>query len=145
MSLHRYFKISSKLPDPNGPLSKKVPLEAIKEANRSVEVATQDTSSDASGSSKEGRGTYMKFTPVQQAQVAKYAVENGNKVAIHHYSKEFCSDIKESTTSTWKSKYLEELRKRHKSRKYAELGEIVVSSLPSLKRGRPLYSGRHTG
>ena len=41
MSLHRYFKISSKLPDPNGPLSKEVPSEAIKEANKSVERATK--------------------------------------------------------------------------------------------------------
>lgn len=55
----------------------------------------------------------MKFTPVQQAQVAKYAVENGNKAAIRHYNKEFRSDIKESMISTWKLKYLEELRMRH--------------------------------
>ena len=74
----------------------------------------------------------MKFTPVQQAQVAKYAVENGNKAVIRHYSKEFRSDIKESMISTWKSNYLEELRKLHKSGKYAESGEFVVSSLPSL-------------
>ena len=52
----------------------------------------------------------MKFTLVQQAQVAKYTVENGNKAAVRHYSKEFCSDIKDSMISTWKSKYLEELR-----------------------------------
>ena len=133
MSLHQYFKISSKLPDPNGPLSKEVPSEHIKEANRSIEAATQDTSSGTSGGAKRGRGTYIKFTPVQQAQVAKYAVENGNKAAICHYSKEFHSDIKESMLSTWKSKYLEELRKHHKSEKYAESGEIVISSLLSLK------------
>ena len=63
----------------------------------------------------------MKFTPVQQAQVAKYAVEIGNKAAIHHYSKEFRSVIKECTISTWKSKYLEELRKCHKSGKYCSI------------------------
>ena len=34
MSLHRYFKISSKLPDPNGPLSKEVPSEAIKKQTK---------------------------------------------------------------------------------------------------------------
>ena len=58
-------------------------------------MATQDTSSGTSGGAKRGSGTYMKFTPVQQAQVAKYVVENGNKAAIRHYSKEFCSDIKD--------------------------------------------------
>ena len=95
MSLHRYFKISSKLPDPNWPLSKEVPSEAIKEANRRVEVATQDTSLGTSGGAKPGSGTYMKFTLVQQVRVAMYAVENGNKATIHRYSKEFCSDIKD--------------------------------------------------
>jgi len=76
MALHRYFKISSKPQDPNGPLSETVPSEAIKEANRIVEESTQN------GSTKRGRGTYLKFTPIQQAQAAKYAVENGNQAAI---------------------------------------------------------------
>jgi len=42
MALHRYFKISSKLPDPNGPLSETVPSEpkVMKEANRIVEEST---------------------------------------------------------------------------------------------------------
>ena len=29
------------------------------------------------------------FTPTQQAQAAKYAVENGNQAAIRRYSKEY--------------------------------------------------------
>ena len=65
MSLHRYFKISSKLPDPNGPLSKEVPLEAIKEANKIVERATKNIGTSECGGGKRGRGAYMKFTPVQ--------------------------------------------------------------------------------
>ena len=62
MSLHRYFKISSKLPDPNGPLSKEVPSEAIKEANKSVESATKNIGTSECGGGKRGRGAYMKFT-----------------------------------------------------------------------------------
>ena len=43
MSVHRYLmKISSKLPDPNGPLSKEMPAEAIKAANDSIEEATRN-------------------------------------------------------------------------------------------------------
>jgi len=97
MALHRYFKISSKLPDPNGPLSETIPSEVIKEANRIVEESTQN------GSTKRGREMYLKFTLIQQVQAAKYAIENGNQAAIHRYSKEFCAEIKESTLSTWKS------------------------------------------
>ena len=141
MSLHGYFKISSKLPDPNGPLSKEVPSEAIKEANKSVERATKNIGTSECGGGKRGRGAYMKFTPVQQAQVAKYAVENGNQAAIRHYSKEFCAEVKKSTLSTWKLKYLEEIRKCHNNGEYDKSGEIVVSSLPSYKRGRPLLVG----
>ena len=135
MALHRYFKISSKLPDPNGPLSETIPSEAIKEANKIVEQSTQNAST------KRSRGTYLKFTPIQQAQAAKYAVENGNKAAIRRYSKEFCAEIKESTLSTWKCKYLNEIKERHKEGAYDKSGEIVVSSLPSKKRGRPLLLG----
>ena len=129
MSLHRYFKISSKLPDPNGPLSETIPSETIKEANKSMEQSIQNGST-----LKRSRGTYLKFTPVQQAQAAKYAVENGNQAAICRYSKEFCTEIKESTLSTWKSKYLYEIKERHKEGAYDKSGEIVVSSLPSKKR-----------
>ena len=76
MALHRYFKISNKYPDPYGPLSETVPSDAIKETNKIVERYTQNAGT------KRSRGTYLKFTPIQQAQVAKYAVENGNQVAI---------------------------------------------------------------
>ena len=100
MSLHCYFKISNKLPNPNGQLSKEIPADAIKAANNSVELATKDRST----SGKQSRGKYTAFTGVQQAQMAKYAIENGNKAAIKHYSKEFRVSIKESSLSTWKSK-----------------------------------------
>ena len=81
-----------------------IPSQAIKEANEIVKQSTQN------GSTKHSRGTYLKFTLTQQAQAAKYTVENGNQAAIHRYSKEFCAEIKESTLSTWKSKYLNEKR-----------------------------------
>ena len=40
------------------------------------------------------RGTYIKLTAVQQAQIAKYAVANGNKATIRRYTKEFSTEIK---------------------------------------------------
>ena len=135
MDLHCYFKISSKLPDPNGPLSETIPSQAIKEADEIVKQSTQNDST------KHNRGTYLKFTPTQQAPAAKYAIKNGNQAAIRRYSKEFCTEIKQNTLSTWKSKYLNEIKEHHKARVYDKLGEIVVSSLLSKKRGRPLLLG----
>ena len=44
MALDRYFKISSKQPDPNGPLSEIIPSQAIKEANKIVKQSTQNGS-----------------------------------------------------------------------------------------------------
>ena len=79
MALHHYsyFKISSKLPDPNGPLTEVIPSQAIKEANEIMKQSTQN------GSTKRSRGTNLKFTPTQQAQEGKYTIENGNQAAIH--------------------------------------------------------------
>lgn len=70
----------------------------------------------------------MKFTLIQQAQAAKYIIENGNQAVICRYSKEFCAEIKESTLSTWKSKYLNKIKEHHKEGAYDKSGEIVVSS-----------------
>jgi len=71
----------SKLPDPNGPLSKEVSAEAIKAANDSVEQATNYICT----SDKQSRGKYVTFTRVQQARMAEYAIDNGNKAVIKHY------------------------------------------------------------
>ena len=75
MALDCYFKISSKQPDHNGPLSEIISSQAIKEANKIVKQSTQNGSIN---------------TLSQQAQAAaKYAVENGNQGAIRRYSKEY--------------------------------------------------------
>ena len=52
---------------------------------------------------KRSRGSYVKLTPVQQAQIAMYTLANGNKAAILRYMKEFQTEIKMSSVSTWKA------------------------------------------
>ena len=79
--------------------------------------------------------------PTQVAQAAKFAVEHGNQAAICQYSEEFCMKIKDSTLSTWKSKYCAAIKDWQREGKYAESSEITVTSLPSKKRGRPLLLG----
>lgn len=132
------FSVCSKsLPDPSGPLSSEVRPVAIESANRkvldilsSLKVTTSSVTSDES---KVSRGSYMKFTPQRKAQVAKYAIECGNRRAIQRYSKEFGVEIKESTVRSWKQKYIEERRKRSPSK--------VVEEILSCKRGYPLLLG----
>ena len=67
------FKIYNKLPDPYGPLSETVPSDVIMEANKIVEQSTQNASI------KHSRITYLKFTPIQQAQAAKYVQRSGRR------------------------------------------------------------------
>ena len=136
MALLKYFSIQSKsLPDPNSPLSSTVKPQAIESANKKVSAFLASDSSAKDDSSGPSRGPYMKFSPEQKAQVARYAMESGNKRAIIRYSKQWGVDLKESTVRTWKSKYEEELRKR----KPTELPPI--KALPNRKQGRPLLLG----
>jgi transposase-like protein len=73
----------------------------------------------------------MRFSPEQKAQVARYAVESGNKRAIIRYSKLWGVDLKESTVRTWKAKYGEELRKRK------GIDPTTIKELPSRKPTTP--------
>ena len=74
---------------------------------------------------------------MQQAQIAKYALTNGNKAAILRYTKEFQTEIKMSSVSTWKAKYVSELKRLVKSSSTSGNGskDVAVLSLPRLKRG----------
>ena len=60
-------------------------------------------------------GSYVKLTPVQQVQIVKYALTNGNKAAILRYTKEFQTEIKMNSISTWKAKYVSESKRLVKS------------------------------
>ena len=83
------------------------------------------------------RGTYLKLTEEQKAEITKYAVENGNCSAVRHFNKKFDMLIKESSVRTWVEKYKFECEKK---RKAGEM-DLSVKSLPSAKRGRPLLLG----
>ena len=109
MSLDRYFKplSSTKLPDPDGPLSRSVPPSSIRDAN---DAYIQVTSAKSQRSCK--RGSYVKLTGVQQAQISKYALSHRNKEAIRRFSKQYCVEIRGSSVSTWKAKYVVELNQK---------------------------------
>ena len=85
---------------------------------------------------KQPRGTYRKISPENQATIAQYASEHGNKAAACYFSRKLDTDIKESSVSTWKLKYLKEIKRKVKCRE-----AVVVKELPVKKRGRPLLLG----
>ena len=71
------------VPSPYGPLSSSLSPTVIKDANTAVKQCI-DLHSQATA---KPRGTYAKFTPENQAAIAKYAFLHGNKAAICHFSK----------------------------------------------------------
>ena len=129
MALYCYFQLTDSLSDTKGPLKKKLTSSTIRETNEAVRsVATKQSAK---------RGSYAKFTPEQQAEVAKYASMHGITAAQRRFSKEFETDLKESTVRTWKKKYLAEVGLK----KGAGEVDINVTSLTVKKRGRPLLLG----
>ena len=94
------FQLTHSLSDTKGPLSK-LTCSTIREANEAFRSVSTKQSVK--------RGSYAKFTPKQQAEVAKYASMHGITAAQCRYSKEFGTDLKESTVrcvpgirSTWR-------------------------------------------
>ena len=80
-----------------------------------MHTRAQSSQHTQGGEDKQSRGFYVKLTSVQQAQIAKYALANSNKAAILRYTKEFQTEIKTSSISTWKAKYVSELKHLVKS------------------------------
>ena len=116
------------LPSPNGPLADCISSETIKNANQAVVEATSKP--------PEARGTYHHVDAEMQVMIAQYACEHGNKAAMEHFTCQLGLDVKKSSVSTWKMKYLAEVKHRVK------IGEsAVVKRLPIKKRGRPLLIG----
>ena len=78
MALLKYFAKSKFLPDPNSPWSSKLKPEKIESANRKVSALLSSTGSSSTKdyeSRQRSRGSYIKFTPEQKAQVARYTLE----------------------------------------------------------------------
>ena len=137
MALYRFFKKElPEVPSPYGPLSSSLSPATIKDANVAVKQC-------ADRAATKPRGPYVKFTPEDQAAIAKYALWHGNKAAIRHFSKELGKEIKDSSVCMWKKKYSAELKRTVSKRDSDEKGEVCVKSLPVKRRGRPLLLGEN--
>ena len=96
MALFKYFKREKSLPDPQRPLSERVPPTSIEKANKEVKAISDKCGNECA--------LYMVETPERKAKVGKYTAENGMTNAIRHFSKELPS-LKESTVRGWKKDY----------------------------------------
>ena len=74
------------MPDPNGPLSMKIPSRAIELANAKVSKLTDKP---------RGHPPYSILTPAQRFKVGKRAAEHGVTVSIHAI---FCQEISQAFT-----------------------------------------------
>ena len=112
MALLKYFKKATVLPNPEGPLSDRMPSAAISAANKEVkELVVSEC--DASGSNlptRKPQGQYLSYMDEEKVRVAKRAAEFGVTSTLRYFSKEFANHpLKESTVRTWMMKIKKEL------------------------------------
>ena len=114
MSLRRYFKPANKLPtaDKAGQSAN-----VVKEVNQVVTRTLERTEASAG----KNRKYTTTFTPEDRAAIARYAAQNGNSAAVKKFKASH--NVGESS---FKKKYLEELKKQPNPGNEAE----EVTSLP---------------
>ena len=135
MALYKYFKKQEgPLPNPEGPLSSKIPSSSIRAANQEVKPLLVP---DQAVGKTQKRGQYKKYTAQEKAKVAKRAAECGVTNSIRHFASEFSTrPLNEGTVRVWVKHYKKELSVRKRGNK-----SMDVEALESKKRGRPLLLG----
>ena len=120
----RYFKKVDKNPTSNVPgLTEK----EVKRANEEVKRVIEQKSGR--------RAKYNDYTPLQRANIGKYAVEHGPTRASHYFTKVLEKDVPESTVRRLKTEYLQKL-------KLTDNEDPQVVALPKHSQGRPLLLGQ---
>ena len=99
MALYKYFKpaaaqVTGKdecpLPDPEGPLSTKVPCSSIQAANEEVRPVLLESA--GTGRSQK-RGHYKHYTADEKARIAKRAAECGVTSTVRYFSADFSDSL----------------------------------------------------
>ena len=95
------------LPDPTGPLSKKIPSKAIVIANQKVTKVLEKQGG------KSVRGHYHTLTPAQKLTVGKRAPEHGTTPAIQFFAKKHPKlPLKETTVRRLKNMYQSQVQQK---------------------------------
>ena len=85
---YMYFKKTSVLPNPDGPLSTRVPTTATKQANKEVETLLNNPESTSKPAGK--RGKYLVYTDEEKYKIGKWAAEMG-VMNTRFYQKQFAN------------------------------------------------------
>ena len=145
MALLQYFKLKKErqhLPNPNGPLSVKVPSSGIAAANLHVSKLLDKTNPSVSNGEAGTQGPYTVLTPAQKYEIGKKAAEMGTMSAMRYYDKNYldlAKKLKETSVQRFKDMYNDEVKNSiHSST--CESPSLVKELVPK-KRGRPLLIG----
>ena len=102
MALFQYFtKVDgnypgTNLPDPQGALSKEVPLCSISAANMEIAAVLQPSAAGA----KAVRGMYLKISAEKKAEIGQRAAEHGVLAMVRYYAMKLPVPLKESSVHT---------------------------------------------
>ena len=133
MALFQYFKKvdgnypGTKLPDPQGALSKEVPSSSISAANTEIAAVFQPSAAGA----KAVRGTYLKISAEKKAEIRQRAAEHGVLATVRYYATKLPVPLKESLVRTWKNAYTAQLRRLRRD----GTGKTIQRSKRFLVRG----------
>ena len=132
----RYLKQTS---CPN--LSARIPLAAIAEANREVQVLQEAQKSG------QKRGPYYRFTQEERLEIGKYAAENGTAAAVRKFNRRttVTKPLNESTVRGLKRKYEDVLKEKKRTVSVEDIENnpeaLQIHALPAKKWGRPVALG----
>ena len=99
MSILKYCKPTSSLPNPNGPLSDKISSKAIELANAEVEKVSHLSKEQVCKKPCGPRSTsYLILSPAQQFELGKRAAEHGVTSAIKYFLKKYPQLLLKQTT-----------------------------------------------
>ena len=91
------------------------------------------------------RAHYNDYTAKERAEIGKYAVENGPTKAVRCFLERLGRKVPESSARRFKSKYLQKVKAMARDRNNGDTSvnvALVVNSLPTKPRGRPLLLGQ---
>ena len=144
MSILKYCKPTSSLPNPNGPLSNKISSKAIELANAEVEKVSHLSKEQVCKKPRGPRSTsYLILSPAQQFELGKRAAEHGVTSAIKYFLKKYPQLLlKETTVRRLKNLYQLEAKRVSKNGSSFEDPLAEVYELSRKKTGRPLLLGK---
>ena len=144
MSILKYCKPTSSLPNPNGPLSDKISSKAFVLANAEVEKISHLSKEQVCKKARGPRSTpYLILSPAQQFKVGKRAAEHGVTSALKYFLKKYPQlPLKETTVRRLKNLYQLEAKRVSKNGCSFEDPLAEVNELSRKKTGRPLLLGK---